>query len=814
MAVNLASPGVLIREVDLTLGRTENVSVNVGVIAGPFEKGPVNEPVLIRNERELLATFGKPFTKDLQTEYWLSAASYLSYGGILRVIRSTGNSLRTPNVGVSSSFLTSLLIKNKDDYETNFYDQASTWHFATKTPGSWGNGIKIAVIDNFADQIITGIDTSRFVTTTTTTTFNVGVSTTGTVGVTTNIITGIVTTGISPAQVVNVLSGVISANTTVTAVGVGQVTLSQNTVNTGITTTTLEFGTTTTTTGTTSISPVGCAVTQSLAGRTVVSGGSVITYSGGYIRGLITGVGSSEIYVKITDTVNATGTSSEITYKESSSTAVNASSLRSVSSGITSSHITAMTAAGVAITTFTSATSVSDWYNQQFIDVNNTKVYWKNIAAKPGTSQYAAERASKNDEVHVVVLDINGSASGVVGTLLEKHTFLSKSTDGKTIPSEPVYFKNYLSEKSRYIYPGALLSSTTPSRLVPSSTNTSQFSTSSDDWGQETLNKSFQLVGNRSYTLLGGSDYSGVGGYSVELNDIISAYQVILDYPDLNVNYIISGPSAGSVNTSQAKANSLITIAETRKDCIAVISPHRSGVVGQTNSDIQTENIIDFFEGIQSSSYGVFDSGYKYTFDRFNNRFDYIPCNADIAGLMARTSLERYPWFSPAGSQRGALKNAVKLAYNPNQSQRDDLYTRRINPIISTKDSGIILFGDKTALGYASAFDRINVRQLFLVIEETIEKSARAQLFEFNDEITRTNFVNIVDPYLRDVKSKRGITDYLIVCDETNNTPEVIDNNEFKADIYIKPARSINFIGLTFVATRTGLSFSEVVGTV
>tara|TARA_R100000005_G_scaffold14022_1_gene5639 strand:- start:445 stop:1053 length:609 start_codon:yes stop_codon:yes gene_type:complete len=201
-------------------------------------------------------------------------------------------------------------------------------------------------------------------------------------------------------------------------------------------------------------------------------------------------------------------------------------------------------------------------------------------------------------------------------------------------------------------------------------------------------------------------------------------------------------------------------------------------------------------------------------FDRFNNKFRYIPLNADIAGLMARTSINNFPWFSPAGAQRGTINDAVKLAYNPSQAQRDLLYPKRINPVIFSPGAGIILFGDKTGLAYASAFDRINVRRLFLTIESTIQEAARSQLFEFNDALTRSNFVNIVEPYLRDVKAKRGITDFLVVCDESNNTPDVIDGNQFRADIFVKPARSINFIGLTFVANRTGVSFEEVVGTV
>jgi hypothetical protein len=254
---------------------------------------------------------------------------------------------------------------------------------------------------------------------------------------------------------------------------------------------------------------------------------------------------------------------------------------------------------------------------------------------------------------------------------------------------------------------------------------------------------------------------------------------------------------------------------------MAVISPHRGAVLTGTiaespitNTDTQTNNIIEFFSSLPSTSYAVFDSGYKYTYDRFNNKFRYIPCNPDIAGLMVRTNINSYPWFSPAGQQRGILNSAIKLAYNPNKSQRDRLYPQRINSIINQPGIGVLLYGDKTALGYASAFDRINVRRLFLTVEQALRKTADAQLFEINDELTRASFVNIVEPYLRDVQAKRGLYGFLVVCDSSNNTPDVIDNNEFRADIYLKPTKSINYVTLTFVATRTGVSFEEVAGTV
>jgi phage tail sheath protein FI len=274
---------------------------------------------------------------------------------------------------------------------------------------------------------------------------------------------------------------------------------------------------------------------------------------------------------------------------------------------------------------------------------------------------------------------------------------------------------------------------------------------------------------------------------------------------------------------TQALANKVIAVAEARKDALAFISPYRAAAItdssddraAQINSDSTiTDNVLSFFAPITSSSYAVFDSGYKYMYDRFANTFRYVPLNGDIAGLCARNDINNFPWFSPAGTTRGAILNAVKLAYNPSKIQRDRLYSSRVNPVIFSPGSGIVLFGDKTGLAKASAFDRINVRRLFVYLEDAISAAAKDQLFEFNDEITRTNFVNIVEPFLRDVQAKRGISDYVVICDETNNTAAVIDNNEFIADIYIKPARSINFIGLTFVATRTGVAFEEVIGNV
>jgi phage tail sheath protein FI len=338
----------------------------------------------------------------------------------------------------------------------------------------------------------------------------------------------------------------------------------------------------------------------------------------------------------------------------------------------------------------------------------------------------------------------------------------------------------------------------------------------------------FGAGGNQNLVLSNGKNYDGnTDHYQLVLfqqilNKLVDGYAIFENTENYSVDFLIMGSANYGKSQAQALANKLIAVADIRKDALAFISPYRqafltdtdAGTVTVNNDETITDNVLSFYAPLTSSSYAVFDSGYKYMYDRFSNTFRYIPLNGDIAGLCARNDIDNFPWFSPAGTSRGAILNAVKLAYNPSQSQRDRLYSNRINPVILSPGAGIVLFGDKTGFAKSSAFDRINVRRLFIYLEDAISAAARDQLFEFNDEVTRTNFVNIVEPFLRDVQAKRGIQDFVVICDETNNTAAIIDNNEFVADIFIKPARSINFIGLTFVATRTGVSFEEVIGNV
>ena len=409
--------------------------------------------------------------------------------------------------------------------------------------------------------------------------------------------------------------------------------------------------------------------------------------------------------------------------------------------------------------------------------------YYDLVSAAPGTSPYVSDRGGSNDELHVVVVDEDGDITGTAGEVLEVYDSVSKASDAKTPQGDTNYYPDVIYNKSSNIY-------------------WMDHHSSGTNWGSVALNNTFTAVTTvKNDSLRGGAD--GSAGTVAQLK---TAYEKFDDAETVDINLIIAGTCTAT------HIDNLITIAENRKDAVVFASPERSDVVNVTNSNTQTTNVTGFFNAVRSSSYVVFDSGYKYTYDKFNDVFRFVPLNGDTAGLTARTDLVADSWFSPAGFNRGVVRGAVKLAYNPTKVQRDQLYRARINPVVTFPGQGTVLFGDKTGLSAPSAFDRINVRRLFITLEKAISTASKFQLFEFNDEFTRANFRNIVEPFLREIQGRRGITDFAVICDETNNTGDVIDRNEFKADIFIKPARSINFITLTFIATRTGVSFDEVAG--
>ena len=743
MPLNLASPGILVKEIDLTAGRVDPTSAAIGAIVGPFEKGPVNEPVLVTNEQGLLDNFGDPHATDKQYETWLVASSYLAYGGPLQVVRSDSSNLKnSASGGLDGSSISQVKIGSYDDYVNNGYDEntLATASIVSSNPGGWANGIKVGVIDAKADQIFSGVSTA--------------------------------------------FDG---------AVGLNQY--------------------------------VGYGVTQSLDGRVVIGTGStsLVEHSlgtGAYLKGMITEVGSGQISVKVLSTVSAAGTVTDVDYQQGG--------VYEFKTGSITGFSTVATGTKSSVTYGANTATISDWFDAQNITLSNGKtIAWNSLADKPGTSSYAAARGARFDEVSVVVVDDTGSVTGNAQTILEKHLNLSKAKDSEFSVGATSYWRKYISENSEYIF--ALGTNDLSPVGAAYSTGASNYHLIGDyAWDQNASGIAFGGSGNVVLTLEGGVNYNGqtgigtAGALDATVGDLSTGYDVFANTEEYEVDFLLMGGAAGTQEDAQALASKVISVAEGRQDALAFVSPGRTTqltetVAGQyavkSDADITT-NVVNWYSPIPSSSYAIFDSGYKYMYDRFADTFRYVPLNGDIAGLCARNDSTNFPWFSPAGTQRGAILNSVKLAYNPSKLQRDTLYSNRINPIVFSPGSGIILFGDKTGLAKASAFDRINVRRLFIFLEDAIKAAAKDVMFEFNDALTRNSFVNAVEPFLRDVQAKRGIQEFRLICDESNNTAAIIDANEFIADIYVKPSRSINFIGLTFVATRSGVSFSEVIGNV
>jgi len=719
MPLNLASPGIVVREVDLTVGRVDPTSASIGAIVSPFAQGPVDVPTLVENEKDLLETFGKPYSTDKHYEHWLTASSYLAYGGNLSVVRADDSGLVNGYVGTG----TSAKVKSVDHYEELGYDENRITNVTViaRNPGSWGNGLRVGILDSRADQTIT--------------------------------------------------------------------------------------------VGSTAGMAVGFGVTQPVPANTILAGAGSTSILDGHFKGIITGIAGTTVDVKLLEHVPTSGPAVEVDYQPSG-----------IYGFSTSGTLAVMNNSG-ANAANTTVTATLDWFDQQTLNLTGTTtVKWNTLADRPGTSEYAAARNSRFDEVHVVVIDGDGAITGNSGTILEKHLSLSKAKDAEFSLGSPSHWRKFIQINSQYIFGGG-----EPVGVVTTGFSSSFTLESDVDWDQNAQDITFATIGNLNSTLTRGKDYGGqtdtttTGALTSGLDDLVSGYSLFENTEKVEVDFILMGSAGYAKEQAQALANKCVAVAEARKDAVAFISPYRGAAITDATSqtavqirsdDDITDNVLSFYAPITSSSYAVFDSGYKYMFDRFANTFRYVPLNGDMAGLCARNDANQFPWFSPAGTARGAILNAVKLAYTPSKVQRDRLYSNRVNPVIFSPGAGIILFGDKTGFGKASAFDRINVRRLFIYLEDAISAAAKDQLFEFNDEITRTNFVNIIEPFLRDVQAKRGIFDYVVVCDETNNTAAIIDNNEFVADIYIKPARSINFIGLTFVATRTGVSFDEVIGNV
>ena len=746
MAANQSSPGVVIQERDLTTITTLSTA-NVGVIAAPFEQGPVEEIIDIANERQLADVFGKP--NDNNYEYWYTAAQFLSYGGVLKTVRVTSTNLKN---AVDTG--TAPLIKNFQDYETNYESANNNWTWASKTPGSKGNSIGIFMTDAGADQIAvlpapSSGNEHEFVADEAVTAASgaAGKVYKYSIVLTVDTIVGDFVPGVSTTISIG------GSNEAVTV-------LSWDPANKK-----LEIGL-----------PSG-GVTGIIAdGQTITQGTNTCDINATIERRLYVALNKDSIAFAAADAVADTNSTS------------------------------------VAIT------SVRDEYDEREYLPG---VKWVNVAPRPETSKFATEAGGHRDEMHIVVIDIDGKITGTTGALLERFIGVSKGADAKTSVGETNYYVNVIKARSEYIYWGEHETSVFNATATAADGNwglssARQFNLLRSAAGSTDYPAGRTTLGSKNnatfyYRLASGADYAASGGvYTVSNTDVATAYELLEDPESQTIDFILAGPSGSTDAEALAKITSLVNIVEERRDCMLFVSPRRGNVIGLSNANTITNNIISFFDTLPSSSYVVFDSGYKYIYDKYNDVYRYIPCNGDVAGLCLQTTEVAEPWFSPAGFQRGIVRNAIKLAYTPNKTQRDRLYGARVNPIVSFPGQGVVLFGDKTAQGFASAFDRINVRRLFLTIERVISGAAKSQLFEQNDAAQRSLFLNIVEPYMREVQGRRGVTDFLIKCDDDNNPPEAVDRGEFYAEIFVKPTRTINYITLTFTATRTGVAFQEV----
>jgi len=758
------SPGILLRERDVTTATITGAQALTAAFASSFTKGPVGRITEIDSQRSLIDIFGLPV--EANAEDYFVASEFLTYGGRLAVVRAETDGLKTANVGG-----TDLLVKDDLDWIGNSY----TAEFAARSPGKWGNSAGVVVIDSGADVYV------EFTT--------------------------------APADAsqnpLAVGDSVTFSNGATGYVLSYEASMAESLWKAAIVITSGDEPTSTDFLQDDNLDPIGSiadnAVTE--AGRTPG------TYPGltadGDTKGATFDVVVADAGVEGGGAANGVGGSVTV-------------SLVAAGDGYSDNEeltlLGAATGGGtditVTVTTTVNDTAISavyDWYTNTSVTVGELSLPLVSFGARPGTSGYAAARGIVGDELIIATVDLDGRLSGTVGNVLERVTGLSKLTDGRSAENGAVYYRDIITEQSNYLFAGTNAIATV---LDASATGDSRYIA----WSQDSTtivdagnNRTFEVAGAQAYTLTAGAD-----DYVYSAGEIGNAYDVFATADETEIDFILMGGSMATEDGTKSKAAKVVAIADARKDCVAFVSPHRSNQIGtggvSLSSVDQRTNTINFFRSLPSTSYAVFDSGYKYLYDRFNDRYRYVPCNGDVAGLCVATSQVLGDWYSPAGVARGGLKNAIKLAYNPSQADRDLLYSNRINPITTLPGTGITLFGDKTALASTSAFDRINVRRLFLNIEKRVERLASGVLFEQNDVLTRSSFSSAVNSYLSEIQARRGITDFLVVCDDTNNTPDVIDRNEFVAEILLKATRSINFISITFTATKTGVAFSEVVG--
>jgi phage tail sheath protein FI len=843
------SPGVNISEIDLTT-RPQAISTAVGAIAGVFRWGPVGKLQLVDSEPNLVARYGKP--TNINAETFFTAANFLSYSNALQVSRAavttgfsnsatgtltsgnsqialdgvtsgisvgdavfgTGvpdgaivNSSNSTVVNISSSAtvsgsatlnffansytfnaiansgvakLSTHSVKNSDHFEDVSGNFEPDVHYIAKYPGSLGNSLRISQCDN-ATQYNSTIAVSN-------STIVDGFDVTKSFTANTEIVDGsleFITFTNSGTEALN--DDDVVTYTGATAIG-------------GLTSGDSYFVVAANTSGVKlantaggnaiDLTPTITSETHTLArtaGADAVAGGGSLSIT----------VGSSVATVVVANSSSMTASQANI----AATTIVNSIAVGDIveigNSSIGRQYLKVKSIGTPSVSggnssftvTFEESYKLSTNYSAGSID--RKWEFFNLVDRAPGTSDTVTSTGRNVvDEVSVVIIDEDGAIGGVAGTVLEVFANLSRATDSKTSDGSDNYYKSVINDFSRYVW--------------SASDRTTAASATSGSVANSTSNNPM------SYSLIGGRD--GVTEADVSIASLATAYDLFADAESVDVSLILTGKSRGGTNGEQLPNYLIDNIAEVRKDCVVLVSPQKEDVYGVSVLGTEASNIITFRNSLRSTSYSVLDSGYKYQYDKYNDVYRYIPLNGDVAGITARTDDTRDPWFSPAGFNRGQVKNLVKLAYNPSKADRDLLYKSGVNSVVSFPGQGTVLFGDKTLLAKSSAFDRINVRRLFITLEKTIATAANFTLFEFNDEFTRAQFKNLVEPFLRDVQGRRGIYDFKVVCDESNNTAEVIDGQRFVGDIYIKPAKSINFIQLNFVAVRTGVEFSEIVG--
>lgn len=771
------SPGVNVSEIDLT-AVVPTVSTTAGAIAGLFRWGPIGQLVLVDSEDTLWKRFGKPTNYNAET--FFTGANFLSYGNQLYVSRAANTTDTSANgtwsaIGdssgqlaisvatgsyVGSAVATNFFVLNPDDYNAKYmagdFATNTEYEYVARYPGALGNSIEVSYVDtaNAFSSDITSVTSAQI---------NVG-SNTGT------LYFGDSPSGISAAS----NSQQISSYAAWSALTVGDyIVVGNNSIGTQ----------------NLQVTSKGNAPLFAKFANVVFTANSTMVYGSAFSNTTL----SNYIGTSVGSTLSgiASNTTIASVYVDTSNTANSSVTLSQVYSGTTGSGT--LTAAQEYLNlSFATKYGLSTPFTQT--TGNAIKRLWQysqSVGSAPTVSEYQAQYGNSSivDELHVVVADAKGMFTGVPGTILEVYKGLSRATDAQNSDGTTNYYVDVINQNSQYVW--------WTNHRTTTYSNTAVNLTAMNDSLPVTLD------------FAGGQDGFSESNVGTNIGTITSAYDLFKSTEAVSISLLMAG-KADDTNTTLLPNYIIQNIAMTRLDTVAFVSPNRATVVG--NSGYELSSVSNFGQSIVNSSYAVVDSGYKYQYDKYNDVYRYIPLNGDIAGLCVYTDTVKDPWWSPAGFNRGQIKNIVKLAWNPNKSDRDVLYPLAINPVVTFPGQGTVLFGDKTHLSKPSAFDRINVRRLFIVLEKAISAAAQYQLFEFNDAFTRAQFVSLVTPFLKDVQGRRGIYDYRVVCDGTNNTAQVIDSNQFVGDIYIKPAKSINFIQLNFVAVRTGVSFSEIVG--